>query len=612
MSAAVEPPLSPPSLGQVNPTSSTFDDDPPSVSRRHSTWAEVPQYQWDDWKWQQQNAIRSVGQLRHLLPFTGDELESIGKLEANYKLAIPPYYFSLINTDDPDDPIRLQSVPSPLENEGGFELDDPLEEEKDSPVNGLTHRYPDRVLMLTTPNCSMYCRFCTRKRVTLTRGGWEGISKNDELMIEYIRQHSEIKDVVVSGGDPLTLPIPKLQYYLDNLKAINDGHGHETGDELLARLAELLRATADTDQLAARLGGDEFCILMPYCSDTEAPARLAESLLACLAAQCFEIAGSAHRLSVSIGYALFPDHGADGHALVRAAGAALHKAKRDGRGRAVGATQVHASLLDESRSMEVELGDALRSGSLYLRWQRYVSVHDGGTMGYEALIRWQSQRFGEVSPSIFIPLAERTGLIGELDRFALQSACRTAASWPVPTRINVNVSPFWFAEGRIFEIVRDCLAETTLSPSRLLLEVTERTIIEHPAAARQQIQLLRDIGVHIALDDFGTGYSSLGAVSEFEIEQIKLDISLISKIGKDPRADGIARCVIQLARDLDLNVVAEGVETERQYELIRDLGCDAAQGFYLGRPDREIDFDVADNDGLPLSLMQWTPSKGMS
>ena len=399
---------------------------------------------------------------------------------------------------------------------------------------------------------------------------------------------------------------------VDNLKAINDGHGHETGDELLARLAELLRATADTDQLAARLGGDEFCILMPYCSDTEAPARLAESLLACLAAQCFEIAGSAHRLSVSIGYALFPDHGADGHALVRAAGAALHKAKRDGRGRAVGATQVHASLLDESRSMEVELGDALRSGSLYLRWQRYVSVHDGGTMGYEALIRWQSQRFGEVSPSIFIPLAERTGLIGELDRFALQSACRTAASWPVPTRINVNVSPFWFAEGRIFEMVRDCLAETTLSPSRLLLEVTERTIIEHPAAARQQIQLLRDIGVHIALDDFGTGYSSLGAVSEFEIEQIKLDISLISKIGKDPRADGIARCVIQLARDLDLNVVAEGVETERQYELIRDLGCDAAQGFYLGRPDREIDFDVADNDGLPLSLMQWTPSKGMS
>lgn len=220
MSAVSELPLSLPPSGPLDPASSPFDNAPPSASRRHSTWADVPQHQWDDWKWQQQNAIRSVGQLRHLLPFARDELEAIGKLEAEYKLAIPPYYFSLINTDDPDDPIRLQSVPSPLEVEGGFELDDPLEEDKDSPVNGLTHRYPDRVLMLTTPTCSMYCRFCTRKRVTLTRGGWEVISKDDERMIEYIRQHSEIKDVVVSGGDPLTLPIPKLTYYLDNLKAI--------------------------------------------------------------------------------------------------------------------------------------------------------------------------------------------------------------------------------------------------------------------------------------------------------------------------------------------------------------------------------------------------------
>ncbi|MCU0704838.1 MAG: KamA family radical SAM protein [Fimbriiglobus sp.] len=215
-----EAPLPLPPSRPADHASSTPDDEPPSAARRHPTWADVPDHQWDDWRWQQQNAIRSVRQLRHLLPFTRDELEAIGKLEADYKLAIPPYYFSLIHTDDPDDPIRLQSVPSPLEAEGGFELDDPLEEDKDSPVNGLTHRYPDRVLMLTTPNCSMYCRYCTRKRATLTRGGWEGISKDDERMIEYIRQHEEIKDVVVSGGDPLTLPIPKLRYYLESWKAI--------------------------------------------------------------------------------------------------------------------------------------------------------------------------------------------------------------------------------------------------------------------------------------------------------------------------------------------------------------------------------------------------------
>ncbi len=213
-------PLPPSRTTSPDPASCGLDDEPPSTPRRHPIWKDVPDHQWDDWKWQQQNSIRSVRQLRGLLPFTRDELEAIGKLEADYKLAIPPYYFSLINPDDPEDPIRLQSVPSPLEAEGGFELDDPLEEDKDSPVNGLTHRYPDRVLMLTTPNCTMYCRYCTRKRATLTRGGWEGISKDDERMIDYIRRHPEIKDVVVSGGDPLTLPVPKLRYYLENLKAI--------------------------------------------------------------------------------------------------------------------------------------------------------------------------------------------------------------------------------------------------------------------------------------------------------------------------------------------------------------------------------------------------------
>ncbi len=197
------------------------DDEPPSRPRRHPVWKDVPDSQWDDWKWQQTNSLRSIRQLRSLIPFTRDELEAIGLLEADYKVAIPPYYFSLIDTDDPEDPIRLQSVPSPLEAQGGFELDDPLEEDKDSPVPGLTHRYPDRVLMLTTPNCTMYCRYCTRKRATLTRGGWEGISKNDERMIEYIRKNRQIRDVIVSGGDPLTLPLPKLKYYLDNLKEID-------------------------------------------------------------------------------------------------------------------------------------------------------------------------------------------------------------------------------------------------------------------------------------------------------------------------------------------------------------------------------------------------------
>ncbi len=212
--------LSPRSVAQA---SNAFEDEePPSKPRRHPLWADVPDKQWNDWRWQSQNAIRSVRQLRDLLPFTAEELEAIGALEGQYKLAVPPYYFSLINPDDANDPIRLQSITSPLEmrNESGYELEDPLEEDKDAPVPGLTHRYPDRALLVTTHVCTMYCRFCTRKRATMVRGGWDAISRNDERMIEYVRDHSEIRDVIVSGGDPLTLPTAKLKFFLDNLAAI--------------------------------------------------------------------------------------------------------------------------------------------------------------------------------------------------------------------------------------------------------------------------------------------------------------------------------------------------------------------------------------------------------
>src|SRR5262245_10098849 len=196
--------------------------EPPGLPRRHPLWQSVPDHQWDDWRWQSQNAIRSVRQLRHLLAFTAEELEAIGALEADYKLAIPPYYFSLIDPDDPTDPIRLQSVPSPLErhNPSGYELEDPLEEDRDSPVPGLTHRYPDRALLVITHVCTMYCRYCTRKRATMVRGGWDAISRDDERMIEYVRAHPEIRDVIVSGGDPLTLPIARLRFFLDNLAAL--------------------------------------------------------------------------------------------------------------------------------------------------------------------------------------------------------------------------------------------------------------------------------------------------------------------------------------------------------------------------------------------------------
>lgn len=195
---------------------------PPPASARHPLWRDVPRALWDDWRWQMQNAIRTTSQVAELLPHSAREIAALEQLEHTYKLAIPPYYFSLIHVADPGDPIRLQAVPSPLElvSHSGQEFEDPLEEDKDSPVPGITHRYPDRVLMVTTHVCSMYCRFCTRKRVTMDREGWDGPSHNDQRMIDYVRDHEEIRDVVVSGGDPLSLPISKLGWFVRQLAAI--------------------------------------------------------------------------------------------------------------------------------------------------------------------------------------------------------------------------------------------------------------------------------------------------------------------------------------------------------------------------------------------------------
>jgi lysine 2,3-aminomutase len=195
---------------------------PPSLTSRHPAWTNVSDRDWSDWRWQAQHAVRSPKQLAELLPFTAEERLALDALQAQYKLAIPPYYFSLIDPRDPLDPIRIQSVPSPLELAGcaGTTEDDPLDEDKDSPVPGLTHRYPDRVLLVTTHVCTMYCRFCTRKRATMKRGGWDAVSRDDQRMVEYVRDHPEIHDVIVSGGDPLTLPPEKLAFFVESLDAL--------------------------------------------------------------------------------------------------------------------------------------------------------------------------------------------------------------------------------------------------------------------------------------------------------------------------------------------------------------------------------------------------------
>ncbi len=257
------------------------DDEPPGKPKRHPLWRNVPDKQWDDWRWQAQNAIRSIRQLRELLPFAPKDLEAIGDLEAEYKLAIPPYYFSLIEPANLQDPIRLQSVTSAQEATSSFELADPLEEEKDSPVPGITHRYPDRCLMVTTHVCTMYCRFCTRKRATMVRGGWDAISHDDERMIDYVRNHPEIRDVIVSGGDPLTLPYAKLRYFLESLRDIRHVDVIRIGTRVPTTLPQKLY---DQELLDILAGAEKVWIQTHFNHPREITpevARVARSLLRC-------------------------------------------------------------------------------------------------------------------------------------------------------------------------------------------------------------------------------------------------------------------------------------------------------------------------------------------
>ena len=233
-------------------------EEPPGTGRelhstRHPLWQNVPDRLWQDWRWQRQHAIRTTAQLAEVLPLAANEAQALAALEDKYRLAIPPYYFSLIDLADPADPIRLQAVPSPLEDSqpSELELDDPLEEEQDSPVPGITHRYPDRALVITTPVCSMYCRFCTRKRVTMDREGWDAPSRDEQRMIDYIRNTPAIRDVILSGGDPLTLPVGKLRWFITELAAIEHVDVIRVGSRVPVTLPQRLFDSELIDLLAA-------------------------------------------------------------------------------------------------------------------------------------------------------------------------------------------------------------------------------------------------------------------------------------------------------------------------------------------------------------------------
>ena len=375
-------------------------------------------------------------------------------------------------------------------------------------------------------------------------------------------------------------PFAILCVNLDRFKEINDVIGYAAGDAALRECAERFRQ-AGPGVTFARLGGDEFAAIL-FDEDMPAAAEaFAGKLLAAMDAP-FVVAGKQAQIRASVGVALHPADGADSTALLANVDAALDRAKAER-----GVVRFFATEMDQRlrkrRVIQHELGFALDRNEFVLHYQPQAYIN-GEVFGFEALLRWRKTSGEFVSPGEFIPLAEENGLIVPIGEWALRQACREAASWPAALQIAVNLSPVQFRHGDLPGMVHAALLESGLSPSRLELEITEGVLLGDSSRALSILRRLKALGVRIAMDDFGTGYSSLSYLQSFPFDKIKIDRAFIANLETSTQSAAIVTAVVGLARGLGLPVLAEGVETEGQWDFLARATCDEIQGYLIGKP----------------------------
>ncbi|MGH8971940.1 MAG: EAL domain-containing protein [Acidimicrobiia bacterium] len=380
---------------------------------------------------------------------------------------------------------------------------------------------------------------------------------------------------------------------LDNFKRVNDSIDHQAGDALLVAVAARLRAVIRDGDTVARLGGDEFTVL---CEDIESPSQaltVGSRIQEALAAP-FRVAGREMFVSASIGVAVADAGAEDAHAVLRDADAAMYRAKLNGRSRI---ESFDASMRQESaRQLQVaaELHHALQRGELRLFYQPLLRLRDGDVVGTEALLRWQHPTRGLLGPAEFIPLAEETGLIVPIGAWVLEEACRAAARWPAPSsgaqlKVSVNISARQLRDDALVDVVASALVRSGLPPSALCLEITESLLMVDAERSSLVLGRLKDLGVSLAVDDFGTGYSSLSRLKHFPLDYLKVDRSFVDGLGTDADDKAIVCSTIALTHALGMAVVAEGVETETQLAVLRNLGCESAQGYLWSPPLPEVE-----------------------
>ena len=383
---------------------------------------------------------------------------------------------------------------------------------------------------------------------------------------------------------------------IDNFKLINDTLGHQSGDEMLRLVSARLRRSVCSDpadagvavETVARFGGDEFVLLAEGLRDDADAARIAERIEAHIALP-FDISGERLFVTASIGIAM-SDTGSTPESLIRDADAAMYHAKASGRARFELFDDAMRAGLLHRLSREKELRRALDRGELLLFYQPIVAVADGSVIGAEALIRWRHPDKGLIAAGDFIPLAEESGLIVQIDDWVAGEACAQLAAWQgaggalARIILSMNVSARQLRDTRFLERLATVLAQSGVDPRGLGLEITESVLIEKGGSPIAILEALRRLGPRLILDDFGTGYSSLSYLQRLPLDVLKLDRSFMAGVGERGRGHDIFAVLLHLARVLELSVVAEGVETDQQFESLRSLGCAYAQGFGLGRP----------------------------
>ncbi|MBT0961316.1 EAL domain-containing protein [Denitromonas sp. IR12] len=373
---------------------------------------------------------------------------------------------------------------------------------------------------------------------------------------------------------------------LDNFKFVNDSLGHGAGDRLLVEVARRLKASVRESDTVARYGGDEFVLILgdyEGLSDTlHILHRIQDVVGAPIALQGHQI-----HVNCSIGVSVFPDDGGDLEVLLRHADAAMHHAKTLGKGQFQFYTESLNVAARERLALDSALRQAIEQDGLHVVYQPKVGAH-GQLYGFEALVRWDSEAFGSVSPARFIPLAEENGLIGHLTWFVLRHACHQAATWRAQghghLRVAVNISPSLFREKDLAALVQSVLDAAGLPPENLELEITEGMLMGDVQRALAVLKELKAMGVFIAIDDFGTGYSSLAYLKRFPIDILKVDRSFVMECDLGNEAVAITRAIVSLAHSLNLRVVAEGVETASQLAVLNALGCEEFQGYLFAKP----------------------------